>query len=79
MCEIKEYVNDNPWQGFRRSLKGLSTEVKLDELQNYLESRTTEDGFLGRDVEVRVDNYINALLRGGQLVHLTNGQIKVQR
>jgi hypothetical protein len=59
--EIQLYcVEDESWQSFRKSLKGISTEKKLDKLfwwRNW-----------NRRSQVQVDNYLNALLRGGQLV-----------
>ena len=52
----------NPdWQRFRRSLKGLQTKVKLQRLELYLTQGVTEAR------QIRVDNYINALKRGGFL------------
>lgn len=63
---ILECVNDDIWQAFRRSMKGVSTETKLDMLEDYV--RTHEANGTYNDVEkCRVDNYINALKRGGQL------------
>ena len=70
--EIQAAVRDNVWQAFRLSLKGLSTTDKLRHLNNWVTSHT------GRVNQIRIDNYINALLRGGQLVH-RNGEIIVQR
>lgn len=50
------------WQKFRVSLKGQSTGMKLVRLQQYLvENNVTEIA------RCRVDNYIGALVRGGQL------------
>lgn len=49
------------WQMFRVSLKGLDTKTKLFCLDWYLEHSTYEF------TPVRVDNYIGALVRGGQL------------
>lgn len=64
-AEVQEYcVKDEVWQGFRASLKGLSTEVKLDWLRGWLE---TNIDMAPRRTRVQVDNYINALKRGGQL------------
>lgn len=72
IAEILQAVKDPDWQTFRLSLKGLSTADKLKRLETY---RNTHEG---RVDEVRVDNYINALLRGGQLVH-AQGTIRIQR
>lgn len=71
-AEILECVKDDDWQAFRLSLKGISTKDKLMKLHRYItKHRTYED-------QVRVSNYINALLRGGQLVRRGN-LVEVQR
>ncbi len=57
------------WQLFRESLKGTSTKEKLEHLQHYWIANVL-DGFKANneeDVEVRLDNYLKALARGGQL------------
>lgn len=61
MNEILRCVNDAKWQSFRKSLKGLSTAEKLRKLRSYKRNNS------GRCVDVRVENYLNALRRGGQL------------
>ena len=49
------------WQRFRVGLKGLSTQAKLYRLEELLvTSRNPLD-------KIRIDNYIGALIRGGQL------------
>lgn len=66
--EIQLYcVEDEVWQEFRKSLKGISTQKKLDKCREWLDRWETGLGPLRR-AEVQVDNYLNALLRGGQLV-----------
>jgi len=66
-------VLDANWQEFRVSLKGLSTYTKLANLEHWrmkhAEQSSTQSGIekLPRRVEVQIDNYINALKRGGQL------------
>ena len=75
--EIEAAVKDDKWQQFRLSLKGRTTWVKLDMLGDYVEAHKV-GGHLTRVQQVRVDNYINALLRGGQLVRQGN-EILVQR
>lgn len=70
--EITEYVIDPEWQTFRKSLKGKSTTDKLCKLANWRADHL-HNGKLDRGNEVRIDNYINALLRGGQL----NSELKV--
>jgi hypothetical protein len=76
-AEIMTAIDNDVWQSFRLSLKGVSTEKKLMQLESYLRQRE-ERKCCSRVEYVRVDNYINALLRGGQLVRdgLT---VRVQR
>ena len=63
--EVRKYaVGDATWQTFRESLKGLSTTEKLKKLGVW---RHRSVGVISRRTEVQVDNYINALKRGGQL------------
>ena len=76
--EIQEAVNNDKWQEFRLSLKGLSTEQKLDRLENYCQQREQNGRGLARVEVVRVTNYITALLRGGQLKRVGN-EIVVNR
>lgn len=62
--EVKRHcVNDEYWQRFRLTLKGLPTGQKLKELAHWLfdECKQSRRGY------VQVSNYINALKRGGQL------------
>lgn len=67
--QIQQAISDQKWQEFRNSLKGLSTQEKLDKLEDYMmEGRV--GGRISEIVstrKVRVDNYVNALRRGGQL------------
>lgn len=77
--EILAAVKNDAWQRFRQTLKGLSTEDKLDALEGYCQRREEKGGRLQRSDIVRVANYINALLRGGQLRHGNNGTIVVHR
>lgn len=76
--QIRDAVRDDKWQDFRLSLKGLSTEKKLDRLEWYLMLKEHQGEGFGV-IQTRVANYINALLRGGQLKRNKNGTIKVQR
>lgn len=63
--EVEQYcVRDKDWQHFRKSLKGFPTGEKLYELKQWLESKTNRHP---RRTRVQVDNYLNALKRGGQL------------
>lgn len=59
--EIMRCIKNKEWQAFRKSLKGLSTEEKLRRL------RTWKANHSGRCATVVVQNYINALKRGGQI------------
>jgi hypothetical protein len=61
---IAEAVDNEIWQEFRKSLKGLSTQDKLRKLEHYLD---TEHRVLEYDRLIQVDNYTKALCRGGQL------------
>lgn len=78
--QVQEYcVQDKEWQRFRLSMKGKPTEEKLDMLNLYLAERVTcSKMFLQERHRIQIDNYINALLRGGQLKH-SEGGIVVQR
>lgn len=71
--EIMQAVDDPKWQEFRLSLKGLPTHRKLIMLDEYLKTHTTNAD------TIRVDNYINALLRGGQLKKICNEMLMVAR
>ena len=65
MQEVQEYCVRNPeWQRFRESLKGEVTGVKLDRLAGWYDLRIDR---YPRATTVQVDNYINALRRGGFL------------
>ena len=70
--EILTHVKNAEWQSFRLSLKGIPTKQKLLRLFWYLLDDHDEDP---RAIKCRVDNYINALKRGGQL----NMDLEVQR
>jgi hypothetical protein len=63
---IREAVDNQEWQQFRLSLKGKPTEDKLHELRIYLyRDVMTAEEFKLR--QIRVDNYLKALARGGQI------------
>jgi len=59
------------WQKFRVALKGLSTQHKLFRLLQYYSEHGQHDSVTGvvipEHIQCRVDNYVNALKRGGQL------------
>lgn len=65
-------IEDVEWQKFRRVLKGVPTFKKLEMLDMRRNTKIQDDTNaairnLGRRYQVQVDNYINALKRGGQL------------
>lgn len=76
---IQHSVNDAAWQRFRISLKGLSTENKLDNLEGYCQRREKDGNRMSMEDQCRIDNYINALLRGGQLKRGKANIVAVQR
>lgn len=61
-AEIQRAVRDPQWQEFRKSLKGLSTEEKLNKLRSWLLRHPGS-----KKAQIQVQNYKNALKRGGQL------------
>lgn len=61
-AEITEAIKDARWQRVRLSMKGMSTEQKVACLAQWL----IREGFT-RQAEVQVENYANALRRGGLL------------
>lgn len=67
------------WQAHRLAMKGLPTGEKLNMLHKWHARWNYWCDERPRDVQVQIDNYVNALLRGGQLVRLPGGQIRVQR
>ena len=74
MTDIRQAVYDvedaEEWQKFRVSLKGQSTGMKLFRLSIYW-AEAREKYRVGSPAltifKIRVDNYIGALVRGGQL------------
>jgi hypothetical protein len=64
---IAAAVDDEGWQKFRVSMKGTRTATKLHMLKEYYEEELHAGRSLRSHVETRVDNYIKALSRGGQL------------
>jgi len=69
---IAQAINDEEWQEFRKSLKGQSTHQKVALLECYWIDKhkdgVVKDTHDDCAVCIRVDNYIKALCRGGQLV-----------
>ena len=70
MDRVLHAVHDPEWQAFRVSMKGKPTQVKLDMLKGYWQhnhdSRVREFNVMCVYC-IRVDNYLKALCRGGQL------------
>lgn len=78
-ARIWDAVNNEEWQIYRHSMKGTPTREKLDYLYSYWNYEMhANDHVIKRsdkvdvfqydcDVCIRVDNYIKALCRGGQL------------
>ena len=64
--QIKIAIQDEEWQFFRVSLKGQDTLAKLRLLSVWLAVHR------GPNSSVQVENYVNALKRGGQLVGSTD-------
>ena len=75
MDDILSAVKDDDWQALRLSLKGIPTEEKLDRLEEYMASIDGRSANEAWRMHCRIDNYINALKRGGQL----NMQMEVVR
>jgi hypothetical protein len=65
-AEILKHVDDPEWQIVRLGMKGMPTPKKLDILDAYRYNRLQADT-LERKYQVQIDNYINALKRGGLL------------
>lgn len=69
---IARAVDNEAWQMFRLSMKGKPTEHKIRMLEFYfhdgvVKAMNGDKDYIYDDVCVRVDNYIKALCRGGQL------------
>ncbi len=82
MQDVRHAVYEAPdyleWQKFRVSMKGQSTGMKLFRLGMYWASAraTHGEGSVSRKIfKIRVDNYIGALVRGGQL----NSKLEIVR
>jgi hypothetical protein len=79
---IARAVDDENWQLFRVSMKGKPTKQKLEMLQAYwqlhMDNHDHVMGDDGCDYCIRVDNYIKALSRGGQL-HPGESLVSVSR
>lgn len=84
--KVLDAVADPEWQKFRQSLKGTSTQYKLKELLQYL--KDNNDSEERNKVYLRVDNYLKALARGGQIApegtneyigKLRDGKLRVRK
>ena len=75
---VRRAVDNEEWQTFRLSMKGESTSEKITMLEEYYDGHVDGD----EDVKIRIDNYIKALCRGGQLEagmdfdHFNDGSIR---
>lgn len=77
---IQVVTKDTNWQTFRETLVKMPTEEKLDHLYRRLNAHSDimdddqNPGIQGmrfdHEEKMRVDNYLNALKRGGQLNNL---------
>ena len=67
MAEVQEHVYTTGWQLHRENMKGRPTTTKLDMLSAWRELELKGLGYLRRRCEVQIDNYLNALKRGGLL------------
>jgi hypothetical protein len=79
--QIDRAIEDKYWQAHRKSMKGKPTVVKLDMLNTWRinhtafnsggpngENRNPADvGVVDEEARIQIDNYINALKRGGLL------------
>lgn len=76
-AEVQAYcVRDADWQKVRLSMKGVSTVKKLEILNKYRNDHMEDHSDccdmmanfkLPLNIRIQIDNYINALKRGGQL------------
>jgi hypothetical protein len=71
---IAQAVDNEEWQQVRLSMKGISTFDKIQVLEEYWMRHGSTQQVMGNiepdfndDVVIRIDNYIKALCRGGQL------------
>ncbi len=66
-AEIMGAIKCSTWQDFRLWLKGKPTIVKLQDLDKWLQFDVECNHCDRATRQIQVDNYINALKRGGQL------------
>lgn len=73
-------VEDASWQKVRLSMKGISTEQKLIVLDRYRSDMIAcNDDILSHRHQVQIDNYLQALHRGGLIKRGEDGFFVVQR
>lgn len=66
-------VHDPDWQKVRLSMKGVTTQRKLEILKDWREINMAYSGaeyirgVLDERAKIQIDNYLGALRRGGQL------------
>jgi hypothetical protein len=67
---VARAVDDPHWQRFRKGLKGLDTQRKLELLRDYSDMWNDDPEASDQEivaVNLRVENYLKALARGGQI------------
>lgn len=68
MDRVLNAVHDDDWQAFRISMKGKTTQEKLDMLKGYWwDQHRSIKPRESCHYCIQVDNYLKALCRGGQL------------
>ena len=73
--EIQAAVKDPEWQELRRNLKGKTTREKIDTLKAYYnKSFAYSDYSDWQDKLVQIQNYLNALSRGGLIEPVRQSQ-----
>ena len=60
---IDTAIKDQHWQEVRLSMKGMTTDQKIDTLYWFMAQRGRDD----KVATICVQNYVNALKRGGQI------------
>lgn len=60
--QIQIAIKSKKWQKYRLNLKGKTTKEKLKMLDRWLEQNNNS-----KNSKIQVENYINALKRGGQI------------
>lgn len=79
---IAAAVDNQSWQEFRVSLKGTTTQTKLNKLHDYYKNGPDDP----ETRETRIVNYLKALARGGQIAPVSDywkafqsGGLKIQK